>query len=140
MTESEAFGERWWFKASDLEKNGKNVTIEDVSIKTCGKNYDDKPAVHFESENKVLPLNKTQFNQIVKLTGEEDTDNWTGYRIKLCPGTIQIKKENRNVDTIVIEPADRLEGLVRKREPAESSLAEVLASSNGDGDDESLPF
>ena len=157
MTESEAFGESWRFKASDLEKNGRNITIEAVSMKAVGKNYDPKPALHFQSEKKVLLLNRTQFRRIMELTGESNTDNWSGYRIKLCPGTIHIKEDNgtKTVDTIIIEPADPLPELVRESKPAEKSaesadfqrnlgslrdLAEVPASSGDNGDDESIPF
>lgn len=44
---------------------------------------DDKPVLHFEGKEKGMVLNGTCFDACVEITGEDDSDNWTGHRVQL---------------------------------------------------------
>ena len=70
-----------YLKAEDLGSHEPVVTIDKVTMEKLGD--DNKPVLHFRGKDKQLALNKTNFNAIVDITGEDDTDNWSGKKIKL---------------------------------------------------------
>jgi len=75
-----------FLKAEELDAD-LTVTIKIVSTEILtgksGKPDETKPVAYFNEVNKGLILNKTNFAAISKITGEEDSDNWTGKKITL---------------------------------------------------------
>jgi len=81
-------GSSTYLKCADLQ--GKSVTVQicDVVEETVGfaGEAQQKPVVHFVSQEKGLVLNVTNANTIIDLLGFE-TGNWTGKEITLYPTT-----------------------------------------------------
>lgn len=89
-------------RADDLNGIEPVVTIESVSTQS----FDDgsrKPIIHFKGKEKTLVCNKTNWNAIVEITGEEDSDNWAGHRIKLI--VAKVDYQGKRVPAIRVEPA-----------------------------------
>jgi len=78
-----------YLKAEDLHGKSVTLTIQDVAIEQLGS--DEKPCVSFKGTKKKLALNKTNFQTIVDLLGEEDTDDWTGKKITLIPAKTEFQ-------------------------------------------------
>ena len=89
-------------RAADLGTASPVVTIENVTLET----FDDgqKPAVHFKGKDKPLILNKTNWNTIVEITGEEDSDNWTGKKIRLY--VTKVEYQGKRVPAIRVDAVD----------------------------------
>jgi hypothetical protein len=105
MKRDEVFPSRW-LKAADLGHDGfdGNVTIKKVSWEEIGEEREEKAVVAFEEIDKELVLNVTNWDRIVELTGQDDSDNWAGYRIKLFRARVPCK--GKTVDAIRIDPSD----------------------------------
>lgn len=88
-------------KAEDIKGREPIVTIEKVTTQT----FDDglKPIIHFVGKEKTLVCNKTNWNSIVDITGEQDSDNWAGHKIKLV--VARVDYQGKRVDAIRIDPA-----------------------------------
>lgn len=78
-----------YLRAADLGNNEPVVTIRGVEMEKIGN--DRKPIVYFEGKERGVVLNKTNFTSIVTITGEEDSDNWKGYRIKLIVAKVEFQ-------------------------------------------------
>lgn len=87
-------------KADDIKGHEPVVTIEKVTT----QDFDDgkKPIIHFVGKEKTLVCNKTNWNAIVDITGEDDSDNWTGMKIKLV--VARVDYQGKRVDAIRIDP------------------------------------
>lgn len=87
-------------KADDIKGHEPVVTIEKVTE----QQFDDgkKPIIHFVGKEKTLVCNRTNWNAIVDITGEEDSDNWTGCKVKLV--VARVDYQGKRVDAIRIDP------------------------------------
>jgi hypothetical protein len=75
-----------YLKASDL--NGRSVTLEIKSapeemLTGFSGQQEKKTVLYFTTSPKKLPLNKTNFEAVVDVTGEADSDHWPGHRIEV---------------------------------------------------------
>jgi hypothetical protein len=95
---AEVFPSRF-LNAADLNGHAPVVTIARVELQTVGK--EQKPVVYFEGKEKAIVLNRTNFVAIVELTGEDDTDQWPGHRIKLV--VTKVDFQGRRVPAIRVE-------------------------------------
>lgn len=89
-------------KAEDLGTVEPVVTIAKVTTQS----FDDgsrKPVIHFDGKDKTLVCNKTNWNAIVEITGQEDSEFWTGHRIKLVVARVDF--QGKRVPAIRVEPA-----------------------------------
>lgn len=86
MNQNEAFPSEW---ISPDDVRGKEVTLKIDKFFQDGE-FQGKPsyALSFQNTKKKLRCNKTNFAIIAEVTGEPDSDNWTGHKI-----TIYTKKE-----------------------------------------------
>ena len=91
-----------YLKASDLDGRTPTVTIDRVEAKTIGPDL--RLLVHFVGQKKSLVLNKTNFNAIAEITGRDDSDDWSGCRIKLI--TARVEYQGKRVPAIRIDPPD----------------------------------
>jgi hypothetical protein len=80
------------------------VTIRKVTVEEVGEERERKPVIAFDELQKELVVNVTNWNSIVEITGEEDSDNWSGRKIKLV--RLRVPFGNKNVEAIRVEAAD----------------------------------
>lgn len=90
-----------YLRAADLNGHEPVVTIDRVAMETLGD--DRKPVVYFKGKDKGVVLNKTNFNAIEDISGEEDTDNWGGTKVKLV--VVKVEFQGKRVPAIRIEEA-----------------------------------
>ena len=74
-----------------------------MTIEEIGENNETKPVIKFHELKTALICNVTNWNTIVELTGEEDSDNWPGKRIKLV--SMRVPFGGKIVDAVRIEAA-----------------------------------
>ena len=76
-----------WLQAADLGDGDLVVTVKEVTMEKLKdqqtKQDVEKPVVHFVEDLKPMVLNVTNWKQIEKATGCEDTDEWQGKKIIL---------------------------------------------------------
>jgi hypothetical protein len=81
MKTSEVFPSRF-IKAADIEgKDDVVVTITNVTVEEVGD--DQKPVARFKGAEKGLVLNRTNWDRIAYIAGNDDSDAWPGVRIGL---------------------------------------------------------
>jgi hypothetical protein len=121
-------------KADDIKGREPVVTIESVEVKT----FDDgaKPIIKFVGKDKSLVCNRTNWNSIVEITGEDDSDNWAGHKIKLVVARVDF--QGKRVDAIRIEPAPQPSQPPTPRRAPEPPPAPAEAVEAPDEDD--IPF
>jgi len=92
MDINDAFPSKY-LKATDLPKEGKDLTISKVTMEDPSNNNEQKKAVvHFE-EVKPCVLNVTNKRKLVQLFGTTETDAWCGRRVTLYQAEVQFKGE-----------------------------------------------
>ena len=77
-----------YLKATDL--NGKSVTavIERATfekLKAPDGKEQEKIVLGFRNHKKTLPLNRTNFDAVTDIVGDDETESWPGHRIELFP-------------------------------------------------------
>src|SRR5258706_5164387 len=79
-------------KASDLAGKPLGAEIERAPTETLGSGNDaeKKTVLYFRNGVKPLPLNKTNWDAVAAIAGD-DTDNWPGHRVELYPTTTELK-------------------------------------------------
>jgi hypothetical protein len=85
---NEAYPSRY-LKASDLD--GKNVTVSIKSAELEEFDQERKIVLGFANTEKLMVLNKTNARDIAKLLHSEETDDWVGKHITLCPREVECK-------------------------------------------------
>src|SRR3954470_5660272 len=105
MKASDAFPSKF-IAAADLNDEERTVKITHVDTDEIGGKQ--KFICHFAGAKKGLVLNKTNFNTIVKVTGRDDTDDWTGCEICLYPTMVDFQGDQ--VDAIRIKAASKKNG------------------------------
>ena len=70
-----------YLRAADINGQTPTVTIDRVDMEKLGD--DMKPVVNFVGKERGVALNKSNWNTIVELTGQDDSDHWHGCAIKL---------------------------------------------------------
>jgi len=91
-TRNEAFPSKY-LKASDLQGRPVTLRIKDAPqevLKGFDGQQQTKTVVYFAGTSKKLPLNRTNWNAIADVTGEEDSDRWPGHKIELYPTTTEM--------------------------------------------------
>jgi hypothetical protein len=80
-------------KADDLPEEGQTLTIDYVEVEELGQGTkkEAKPVIYFKEETKGFVCNLTNFKSIEKVTGEQDTDEWTDHKITLYPTPVEFQ-------------------------------------------------
>ena len=91
MKENDVFPSRF-AAAADLKGREVPLTIDRVELETFENKQ--KPIVFFKGAEKGLVCNKTNFNLIALIAGE-DTDDWPGKSIILYPTMVDFKGETK---------------------------------------------
>jgi len=123
-----------YLNAADLSREGEDVTIRKVTIEEVGEERQRKPVIAFDERKRQLVVNKTNWNSIVEITGEEDSDNWPGYKIKLVRARVSFG--TKNVEAIRVELADPVKPVHTLPKP--HSVAATLTEC--DDDTVGVPF
>jgi hypothetical protein len=92
-----------YLKASDLNGKPVVVTIKEASmekLKNGNGEEETKTVLYFEKAKKGLILNRTNWDKIADITGEDDSDNWPSHRVEMFPTTTEMK--GKEVDCIRI--------------------------------------
>jgi hypothetical protein len=140
MNLNDAFPSKF-LKASDLHGAEPIVTIDKVLFEPVGRSREMKPVVYFVGKEKGLILNVTNGRKITDLCGSEETDDWTGKKIKLYSTETEFAGET--VDCIrikaaaVVKPA-KANGKAAK--PAPPPVVEPETDDFNDVDESEIPF
>jgi hypothetical protein len=124
MKRNEAFPSKF-LKAADINGRDVTATISSVEWEQVGKEKTSKPVLRFSGRLSPLILNGTNWDAIVRTTGEEDSENWEGKEIILYSALVQFGGEL--VDAIRIRDNS-------PKKPERPKAAEPLA------DDDIPPF
>jgi hypothetical protein len=120
-----------YLRAADLNGKPRTLVISAVTRETLRSNggEESKFVCSFRGAKKGLLLNVTNFDAIVDVTGEGDTDDWSGHSVELYPTKTEMK--GKTVDAI------------RVRSPEQGSLATKRPAKPEPGPpemDDEIPF
>ncbi len=120
-----------YLKGSDLNGQPKVVTIERVErqkLKGLDGNEQEKAVIFFRGAKKALPLNRTNYDAVSGIVGNDDTDEWIGHLIELYS-----QKE---------PVAGTLKDCVRIRAPSQATPRKPTATKSppAEGLDDDIPF
>lgn len=81
-----------YLKADDCDEDV-IVTITKVTMEDIGQGgkKESKPIVFFKEVTKGLVLNKTNAKMIAKMAGDDDTDHWTGVKVRLIATEVEFQ-------------------------------------------------
>jgi hypothetical protein len=86
-----------YLKAADLKGKPRVLTITEAPtelLKYQGRE-ERKVVLHFAETKKLLPLNFTNWDSMVEVTGEPNSDNWGGHKIEVYPTQTEVRGETR---------------------------------------------
>jgi hypothetical protein len=136
VMKSEVFPSKW-LKAADLKGQPCVLEIERAvfePVKFNGKEQK-KLVLYFAGTGKAMPVNATNWDSIVDITGEADSDNWPGHMIEVFPTTTEVRGET--FDCIRVRAPEQSDMLAAAKSPKLPPAPE--APKRGDMDDE-IPF
>jgi hypothetical protein len=82
-----------YLKASDLGTTEPVVTIDRVEHEPVGRDREMKAVLYFQGKEKGVVLNKTNAKKITELLGSPETDEWSGFKIRLYATTTEFAGE-----------------------------------------------
>ena len=80
-----------YLKASDIGENQPVVTIDRIAVEPVGRDQEMKPIVYFVGKTKGIVLNKTNAKLISNIAKSEDTDDWTGIKVRLIATEVEFQ-------------------------------------------------
>lgn len=83
-----------YLKAADAETD-LTLTITKVKVETIGQGTkaEQKPVIYFQEVEKGMVCNKTNAKLIANIVKSEDTDDWTGKKIRLIATEVEYQGE-----------------------------------------------
>jgi hypothetical protein len=125
--------------AADLNGKAVTLTIDRAPLEPLkNKNREEtKTVLYFRGTRKVLPLNRTNWDAVADITGEDDSENWPGHQIQVWPTTTSFGADV--VDCIRIRAPEQGELKPVKARPAKAKPAEPKPALSDEMDDE-IPF
>jgi hypothetical protein len=124
--------------AGDLDGKSIVLTITDAPQETLKNKSGEevKTVLHFKGTKKTLPLNKTNWDSVADITGEDDSINWGGHKVEAYPTTTQFGADI--VDCIRLRaPA---QGELKAAPAAKAAKAKPPEPPLGDEMDDEIPF
>jgi hypothetical protein len=94
-TKDEMFPSKY-LKAGELKGNPVVVKIASATpekLKNASGVEQRKVVLTFFKTEKQLPLNATNFDAVMDITGEDDSDNWSGHKIELYPTETTLRND-----------------------------------------------
>jgi hypothetical protein len=135
-TKSEVFPTRW-LKSADLKGQPCVLEIKGSKlepVKFNGK-AETKLVLAFTGTDKTLIVNATNFDSLVEITGQSDSDNWLGHMVEAYPSTVEVRGET--FDCIRIRAPEQSDMLAAAKSPKLPPAPK--AAPKTDMDDE-IPF
>lgn len=117
MKANDAFPSKY-IKAADLK--GNEVVVKITHATTEKLNGEDKVIVYFAGKQKGLVCNKTNFNQIVKISGQDDTDDWTG--VDVCLYEAMVDFQGDSVPSVRIKSPPKPRGTQQTARPSSADM------------------
>ena len=96
-----------------------------------------KVVLSFHKSEKLLPLNVTNFDSVMDITGEDNSDNWVGHKVELFSAHTEMQGKTVNCIRIRKPPSSQDELPIPAGAPAPDPKPVVAA--DPDTDDE-IPF
>ena len=129
-----------YLKTGDLQ--GHKVRVLMASVQMEDLNDENKPVLYFHGKEKGLVLNKTKWNSIADLYGD-DSDDWEGKPIVLAPG--KTTYQGKRVDCIDIYPPEQAKQdpqapLTRPAPASSPPVGEQASRSTGQELNDEIPF
>lgn len=125
-----------FLRAADLKTKPITAKIERAPIETLkgpdGKE-DTKTVLYFAGTKKCLPLNRTNWDAVCDITGEDDSDRWPGHKIELYAAVTELK--GKPVDCVRIRAPAQPELPKPKLKPVAAPKPPL-----SDEMDDSIPF
>lgn len=94
-----------YLKASDLKGGQPVVVIDRLEFEPVGQQKEMKPILYFEGKEKGLVLNKTNAKNITNLAGTSETDDWTGFAIRLYSAHVEFQGDTVEAIRVKAAPA-----------------------------------
>ena len=143
MKRDDAFPSRF-LKAGDLNGKPVTLTIASVTYETLKnrKGLDEqKPVIAFLKTKKLLVANVTNFDAIVDVTGEADSDDWPGHKIEAYPSEVQVGAEMKPCIRVRAAPQGELKpkAVAKSKKPPAAKATATVPPAHDDMDDE-IPF
>lgn len=132
MKANEAFPSNF-LKAADLGKARPVVTISGIRSDKIGD--DERRILSFKGKDKELVLNRTNWNMIAEVTGQDDDDNWIGHQVMLY--ATRVDYQGKRVDAIRVDYPPRHAPGYQAPQPPQPPVNEHADSLD---DDETVPF
>lgn len=123
MKSTDAFPSKF-LSAADLQGREAIVKITHVATDEIGGKQ--KFICYFAGKQKGLVLNKTNWNNIVKITGQDDSDDWTGATVCLYETMVDFQGES--------VPAVRVKAPPKSAQKPRPSSAEMGRDDDFPGD------
>lgn len=127
MKATDAFPSKF-ISAADLQ--GKEAIVKITHVATDEIGGKQKYICFFAGKQKGLVLNKTNWNSIVKITGADDSDDWTGASVCLYETYVDFQGES--VPAVRIKPPQKAQSPAARPSSAEIGKAAVM--------DDEIPF
>jgi hypothetical protein len=125
-TKADVFPSKY-LKAADLKGRPLTLTINRAPLEVLngadGKS-DQKTVLYFTETPKKMPLNRVNWDAVVDVTGEVDSDNWAGHKIEVFPTTTQMG--GKTVDCIRIRTPMVRPSTRPKSKPSAKPIADDL--------------
>lgn len=92
MNINQAFPSKY-LKAADAEDGDLVLTIARVKMETIGQGAkaEQKPVVYFNEVEKGMVLNKTNAKMIGSIAKSDDTDDWTGVKVRVIATEVEFQ-------------------------------------------------
>lgn len=131
MKATEAFPSKF-ISAADLQ--GRDVTVKITHVAADEIGGKQKFVCFFAGKQKGLVLNKTNWNSIVRITGLDDSNDWTGAEICLYEAMVDFQGDS--VPAVRIKPPPKREGVGR---PTPAQVAQSHQAPLRDELDDGVP-
>jgi hypothetical protein len=125
-TKNDVFPSKY-LKAADLNGRPLTLTIKSAPLEVLNGadgRQDQKMVLYFSETPKKMPLNRVNWDAVVDVTGEVDSDNWAGHKIEVFPTTTQMG--GKTVDCIRIRTPMVRPSTRAKNKPATKPITEDL--------------
>ena len=116
-----------YIKADDLQGRDVNVTISNVEMEKLGD--DSKPILYFKGKEKGMVCNRTNFDRIAFMYGDE-TDDWGGKQVTLTTEFVQF--QGKTMKALRIKPPTT-QGRPQPR-------VQTISENPADGMSDEIPF
>lgn len=118
-----------YLKAADAEDGDLLLTVARVKVENVGAKGKDeqKPVVYFTEHEKGMVLNKTNAKMLSKIAKSDDTDDWTGTKVRVIATEVEFQGD--------LVMSLRIREVKKSRTENEAADAPTTAP-----DEDSIPF